>query len=86
MNGETYVNGDHDFRSIILEQQKEAPPAKWEGNLIDYMQIVEKHPEIANLSPARIYNMIMKHGVRPVDETIKTKVGAIKRWALDCLR
>ena len=68
------LNGDNkDFRDIILEQQKDAPPVKWSGSLLDYMKEVEKKPEIANLSPARIYNMIMRHGTRPVDESIKTK-------------
>ena len=66
-------NMNQDFRDIILNQQEEAPPAKWEGTLIDYMGKVEEMPEIANLSPARIYNMIMKQGTSPVDESIKTK-------------
>lgn len=74
MNGETYdLNECGDFRNIILDQQKDAPPAKWSGQLINYMKLVEENPEIANLSPARIYNMIMKKGTSPVDDTIKTK-------------
>jgi serine protein kinase len=62
-----------DFRQIAMEQQKEAPPVKWDGNLISYMEMVEKNPEIANFAPARIYNMIMKHGTSPMEESIKTK-------------
>jgi serine protein kinase len=64
---------NQDFRDIILDQQKEAPNAKWSGSLIDYMKLVEENPEISNLSPARIYNMIMKHGTEPVEESILTK-------------
>ena len=67
------MNGNQDFRDLILEQQKDAPPAKWSGTLIDYMELVEKRPELANLSPARIYNMIMKHGTSPMDDSLKTK-------------
>ena len=67
------LNGEQDFRQIIMDQQKDAPPSKWKGQLIKYMQLVEKQPELANLSPARIYNMIMKCGVEPVEDSIKTK-------------
>lgn len=64
---------NQDFREIAVKQQKKAPPAKWEGTLIDYMKRVHKSPEIANFAPARIYNMIMKHGTSPVEDSIKTK-------------
>jgi len=62
-----------DFRTIALDQQKDAPKTNWSGSLIDYMQKVEAAPEIANLSPARIYNMIMKKGTSPVEKEILTK-------------
>lgn len=64
---------NQDFRDIILKQQEDDGFKNWEGSLIEYMQKVEKQPEIASLSPARIYNMIMKHGVSPVDDSVKTK-------------
>ena len=67
------VNGTNDFRSIALDQQKDAPLAAWSGSLLDYMKKVEETPEISNLAPARIYNMIMKHGTSPVDGGILTK-------------
>lgn len=62
-----------DFRTIALDQQKDAPKSNWSGSLIDYMKKVEAAPEIANLSPARIYNMIMKKGTSPVEKEILTK-------------
>jgi len=64
---------NQDFRSIILKQQEELGPQKWEGNLLDYMEKVQVDPHIAMLSPARIYNMIIKHGTDKVDESRKTK-------------
>ena len=69
------LNGgeNRDFRTIALDQQKDTPKGNWSGSLIDYMQKVETTPEIANLSPARIYNMIMKKGTSPVDKSILTK-------------
>ena len=70
---ENVYNTTEDFRELVLAQQSEAPPAIWSGNLLDYMKLVEKSPEIASLSPARIYNMIMKAGTEPVEDSIKTK-------------
>lgn len=62
-----------DFRKIVMEQQEEIGPTKFEGNLLDYMDLVQTNPEITMLSPARIYKMIMKHGVSPLPDNRKTK-------------
>ena len=64
---------NEDFRELIESQQTEVGPTKWEGKLMEYMQEVIQHPEISMLAPARIYNMIMKHGTEPVPENRKTK-------------
>ena len=64
---------NEDFRKIVLNQQNKQGPIKFEGNILDYMEIVQKNPEVAMLSPARIYNMIMKKGTSPIPENRKTK-------------
>lgn len=64
---------NQDYRDIILKQQEDSGFTNWQGSLIDYMQKVEQNPVIASLSPARIYNMMMKYGVSPVDDSVKTK-------------
>lgn len=64
---------NQDFREIIVKQQEEKGPIKWEGDLINYMEIVQKTPEISMSSPARVWNMIIKKGVEPVPENRKTK-------------
>lgn len=64
---------NQDFRSIVLQQQEELGPQIWEGQVIDYMELVKENPMIAMLAPARIYNMIIKKGVSPVPEHRKTK-------------
>ena len=45
----------------------------WEGTVIDYLEKVQKTPAAANFSPARIYNMIMKHGVEELPDAFKTR-------------
>ncbi len=71
---ENTVNTTEDFRQIVMEQQKDAPPAIWSGNLLDYMTLVEENPALASLSPARIYNMIMKYGTEPVEGPLRESV------------
>ena len=62
-----------DFMEVILGQQQGTGFKEWEGTAIDYLGEVEKRPEIANFSPARIFNMIMKMGTEPVKEELKTR-------------
>lgn len=62
-----------DFMKVILDQQKGTGFEEWTGNAIDYLSEIEKRPEMANFSPARIYNMIMKMGTEPVKEELKTR-------------
>src|SRR5205823_5644486 len=35
----------------------------WEGTFADYLELVAKRPQIADLAHARVYNMIMSAGV-----------------------
>ena len=64
---------NQDFVNIIETQQEEKGPSKWAGTLVEYMEMVQKEPKIAMLSPQRIYEMIMKEGVAPVADNRKTK-------------
>ena len=63
---------NQDFRNIILQQQEEEGPKKWNGTVVEYMEMVQKQPEVSMLSPARVFNMIFKKGVEPVPENRKT--------------
>ena len=64
---------NQDFRQLMMEQQEKTGPEKWEGSLIEYIEELVKNPAIGMLAPARVYNMIMKFGVEPVEESRKTK-------------
>lgn len=67
-------NGNQDFRDIILTQQQKAGPTKWQGTVEKYLGVVQKHPELAETAPARVYRMIMKAGTSPInDDTLKIK-------------
>jgi serine protein kinase len=60
-----------DFKQAILSQKKINPFHKWEGNSLDYLELVHKNPEVANFAPGRIFNMIMKYGVNDVPNDVK---------------
>lgn len=64
---------NQDFRNIVLAQQESKGPSVWDGTLIDYMEIVQKNPDVAMLAPARVYNMIVKHGTEKVSEDHKVQ-------------
>lgn len=61
------------FRDLITERRSNKPVEKWEGTCLDYLEIVQENPDISNTAPGRIYNMIMKHGIREVPEELKTR-------------
>jgi serine protein kinase len=66
---------NQDFISIIEQQDKleEKRVKKWDGNILQYMEMVADDPKINMLAPARIFDMIMSKGVSPIDENRKTK-------------
>ncbi|HRR50062.1 MAG TPA: hypothetical protein P5293_08960, partial [Bacteroidales bacterium] len=64
---------NNDFRSIILDQRKDQKLAQWEGKCLDYLYIVKENPDVANFAPGRIYNMIMRHGIEDVDNSLKIR-------------
>jgi len=43
----------------------------WEGTMRDYMALVHRNPEIAQLAPGRLYTMIMNKGADPVPDSEK---------------
>lgn len=64
---------NQDFRKIILASRKGKEIKKWEGSVLDYLNLVKKDPAIASFAPGRIYNAIMKQGISEVDNTFKTQ-------------
>jgi serine protein kinase len=52
-----------DFLKQVEEQRSQERALAWEGTFADYMDIVTKTPQVADLAHARLYNMIMSAGV-----------------------
>jgi len=68
------VNNNKDFREIILSQRGKKPVVdKTILTTIDYMKIILKAPKVACFAPGRIYDMIMKHGIKETPDDVKTR-------------
>lgn len=52
-----------DLTSKLSEYRAQEQRINWEGSFTDYCALVKQNPHIAQLSHARIYNMIMSAGV-----------------------
>ncbi|HEU5317511.1 MAG TPA: PrkA family serine protein kinase [Chloroflexota bacterium] len=52
-----------DLRSRLEQYRQEERQLSWEGTFADYFDLVVKAPQVARLSHARIYDMIMSSGV-----------------------
>jgi len=52
-----------DFLKQVEEQRSLERALTWEGTFAEYLDMVAKQPQIADLAHARLYNMIMASGV-----------------------
>ena len=47
----------------LEEYRAQEQALAWEGTFADYFEIVKQQPQVAQLSHARVFNMIMSEGV-----------------------
>jgi len=60
--------GNWDILKKAEEHRAQADKLQWEGTFKDYLDIVAKNPRVADLSHARLYDMIMAAGVEDTGE------------------
>ncbi len=58
-----------DFFERLEKHRKEEKQLAWEGNFRDYLELVAKNPHIAQLSHARVYDMIKNAGIEENEGT-----------------
>src|SRR5699024_5156086 len=51
----------------LKEYREEEESLRWEGTFGEYLELIKRHPEIAQTSHARVYNMIKDAGVTEED-------------------
>lgn len=57
-----------DLRSLIETVRASEGKDLWEGNFEEYLHLVKENPDIAQLAPNRVYNMIVSEGTETVDK------------------
>lgn len=61
------------FLDIISKQKDESRKfVKWEGTVLDYLEVVSKNKSVASFAANRIYNMIMETGIEELDKNLLT--------------
>jgi serine protein kinase len=63
------MNEHKDFESLIRKDRDQSQTRAWKGNLLGYLDKVKETPSITKLAHARIYDIVMKPGVRDIHDT-----------------
>ncbi|MEW9675564.1 PrkA family serine protein kinase [Lentibacillus sp. L22] len=56
-----------DILDKVKRYREEEEQLKWEGTFAEYLEIVRRHPEVAQTAHSRVYNMIKSSGVTERD-------------------
>ena len=62
------VKRGNNFLDLIAKQRNEKKEKKFKGTFLDYLDLVQKNPEIVKTAQKRLYDAIEKHGVEKIDE------------------
>ena len=64
------------FLDIINEQRNQSKEEKFKGTFLEYLELVQNHPEIAKSSHRRLYDAIIGHGITEMsdDDPRKRKI------------
>ncbi len=57
------------FESLIRKDRDSREDQSWHGNLLGYLEKVKEDPSIAKLAHARVYNLLLKPGVRDIQDS-----------------
>lgn len=55
--------GNFDIFKAAEEFRQQADKLRWEGTFAEYLDVVKENPKVADLSHARVYDMVMSAGV-----------------------
>jgi serine protein kinase len=67
-----------DFQALIDKDRETRQKHSWRGTMLEYLEIVQKNPEITKLSHKRLYDMIMAKGVTEVAQDPRTRKGTLR--------
>ena len=62
------------FKEFIEIDREKSNTEKFEGNFLDYLELVKENPEVANLAHKRIYDMIVSKGAEELKAEDNPKI------------
>ena len=74
-------NGKFDISARLEELRQEHAALAWEGNFRDYFELVTQNPRLAQLSHARINDMIHAGGVEKLNEGTRDEIARYRFFA-----
>ncbi len=57
------------FESLIRKDRDSREDQSWRGNLLGYLEKVKQDPSIAKLAHSRVYDLLLKPGVREIQDS-----------------
>ncbi|MBI2987317.1 MAG: serine protein kinase [Deltaproteobacteria bacterium] len=63
------MDHNRDFETLILKDRDLHQAKSWRGSLLGYLEKVKEDSSLAKLAHARVYDIILKAGVREIQET-----------------
>ena len=76
-------NSKFDISARLEELRQEHAALAWEGNFRDYFELVTQNPRLAQLSHARINDMIHASGVEKLNEGKRDEVARYKFFSAE---
>jgi serine protein kinase len=68
------MDHNRDFESLIRKDRDLRPLSPWRGNLLGYLERVKEDPSIPKLAHARMYDIVVRPGVRDIQETGDSRI------------
>ena len=57
------------FADLISKQRSEKKDESFKGTFLEYLEVLEENPKIANLAHKRLYESLAEDGIEVLDET-----------------
>ncbi|MFB3108208.1 MAG: serine protein kinase [Candidatus Binatia bacterium] len=63
------MNQQKEFENLIRKDRDTREDRSWRGNLLGYLEKVKEDPSIAKLAHARVYDLLLKPGMRDIQDS-----------------
>jgi serine protein kinase len=72
-----------DIAKLLQSHRREREQLHWEGTFRDYFELVSANPNLAQLSHARVCEMVLSHGVERINEGSRDEIARYNFFSKD---